>query len=216
MPAKAAFFLNKLEDKCSFKKFYANMYKLLLAEFGITKYTKPVQKEKTLTTYNIYAGTPPSDGSISADAKEKTAYNFSFADPALAEMIERQTALFAKKGKKVFSFTFRSPESMVRYVGDIVALQLHKGGYIPKVYIGRGQEADILIVRRGPANPSSTAISVVDSNGQEFFIPKPDYSVPTHDLSLQTISIVADVLNGAVSAKSLPQVSTFTLTPPAP
>ncbi len=102
---------------------------------------------------------------------------------------------------------------MVRYLGDLIALQ-DRMNFVPKVYVGDGQEAAIFAVNRGidPAAP----VSVVDAEGEGFYIPRPNYLDLAHDLSTQSISIVADVLNGAVSVKSLPQVSSFTLTPTLP
>ena len=95
----------------------------------------------------------------------------------------------------------------------MIALQ-ERTNFVPKVYVGDGQDAAIFAVKRG--NDTAASIAVVDAEGEAFYIPRPDYRDPAHDLSTQSISIVADVLNGAVSVKSLPQVSSFTLTPTAP
>ena len=98
------------------------------------------------------------------------------------------------------------------HLGDIISLELFRGKkFRPTVFIGNNTEAEIFVVERGPNLLGSSAVTISDSEGENFYIPRPDYEAAASHRSLQTLAIVAEVLNGAVSNKALPQVTTLTL-----
>src|SRR5262249_12576223 len=124
-------------------------------------------------------------------------------------------------------FTLRSPEQAVRYLGGLVALQnYNKEKFIPTIWPdnidvnGVSSAAQNLSdggvplfrVERGTPQIDA-AVSVIDSEANYFYIPRPQYGSKWRDRSLEVLALVQDVLNSAVSKQALPQPTTFALTP---
>jgi hypothetical protein len=114
-----------------------------------------------------------------------------------------------------FQIIFRSPERMVRYIGELIAAQNYGGNaFVPtSVDVETGDEYALLRVIRGQPRAGGYAVKVVDPDGEVFYVPKPDYGDRNRDRSLELMSLVIDVLNGAVSKQAFPQVTTFSLLP---
>jgi hypothetical protein len=57
-------------------------------------------------------------------------------------------------------------------------------------------------------------VAIRDPEGATFYIPRRSHDSPKTDLSLETLAIVTDVLNAAVSKKNFPPVAAITVTSP--
>ena len=111
------------------------------------------------------------------------------------------------------AFQLRTPERMVRYLGELIAAQSYgPKRYIPEVLdVERGEHYKLLVVTRGAAPPGGAAVSVRSPDGEMFHIPRRDPDAPKTDISMETLSIVSDILNQAVSKKSFPPVTSLTV-----
>lgn len=148
------------------------------------------------------------------DGDEKSSdYIFRFAVP----FVNAKACAIVQKDEVPLEILFRSPERMVRYLGELIAVQNFrddKRRFVPKsLDVEAEVEFDLLRVVRGAGAPGRTAVAIRDPDGEWFHVPKPEYGSKERERSLELLGLVADVLNGAVSKKSLPQVSTFTLAP---
>jgi hypothetical protein len=169
-------------------------------------------------TFNIYVA--DSKGGEDKKGDEKgTVYVF---DRTFGERCARASlcTLDRRRGVHIFSpnvalFQFRSPERMVRYLGELVAAQNYGAGrFVPSAVDIELQEVfTLLTVVRGMPPPGGAAVSVRDPEGEMFYVPRSNYDLPRKDRSLETLSLVSEVLNGAVSKKAFPQVTTFTVSP---
>lgn len=114
------------------------------------------------------------------------------------------------------SMVFRSPERMVRLIGEVIAAQNYReDSFTPKgIDLSTGETFDILRVVRGLPPPGTAAVQVRDPEGEYFYVPKPDYGAPDRDRSLEFLSLVADFVSSSVSKKALPEVTTFSLIGP--
>ena len=72
----------------------------------------------------------------------------------------------------------------------------------------------MLTVKRGLSPPGGAAVSIVDPEGETFYVPRRKHDELKTDLSLETLAIVSDVLNAAVSKKAFPPVTTLTVASP--
>jgi hypothetical protein len=167
-------------------------------------------------TVNIYTGEPKA-----AEVK-KTRYQFSFTNKRFLQDLtgqEREFIRTADPCKTEFSrpieITFRSPERMVRFMGEIIAAQNYSSRpFIPQsLDLTTGTKFNMLRVVRGMPPPGAAAVSVRDPDGEIFYVPKPNYGAQDRDRSLEMLSLVGDVVNSAISKNSFPQVTTFTLSP---
>ncbi len=113
------------------------------------------------------------------------------------------------------SFRFRSPERMVRYLGELIATQNYGGKTFVPYVVDPDLKAVLTLLRvvRGVPPYEGSVATVRDPDGEAFYVPRPDYQAIVKDRSLETMAIVSDVLNGAVSKKAFPQPTTFTLAP---
>lgn len=206
-------FSSRFDNACSYRQLTALSYVLLNLGFNVMPDRDGVAKKgnnkSTLAggnTFNFEIKTGESSSGTSA-----VNYKFYFLSK---EVREHATAL-KQKGKEPFEIVFRSPESMVRYLGQLIAVQNYgTSRFIPDVYdVRTGSRFNLFVVKRGRPFVGQAAVQVRDQDGDTFFIPKPDYDAPDRDRSLEVLSIVSDVFNGAVSKKAFPEVSTFTLSP---
>ena len=108
------------------------------------------------------------------------------------------------KGVKIrpMEAVFRSPERMVRFLGDVISAQvLAKNGANLKIRID-DDIVNLFYVERGRG--SRSAVAVTGPEGERFFIPIPDHGSPSRHRSLPALALVADFMNSAVSGASLP------------
>jgi hypothetical protein len=128
-------------------------------------------------------------------------------DKLYQDLLKRQ-----KPPAKVIEYNLRSPERMVRFLGDIIAVQqLAERPREIKIFMDK-VPVDLFVVRRGANYSGRSAVSIVDPEGVNFYVPIPDHGSPTKALSLQTLALVMDFLNSAVSGKTLPQPTTLIVT----
>jgi hypothetical protein len=106
---------------------------------------------------------------------------------------------------------FRTPERVVRYLGDLISAQSYgPKRYIPEVIdVERGEKYKLLVVTRGIAPPGGAAVSVRSPEGEMFYVPRRDPGAPRDEVSLETLSIATDILNLAVTKKAFPEVTTL-------
>jgi len=132
-----------------------------------------------------------------------------FQDAALEKFYRDLRRMKDLRGNsvEVLEFLFRSPERMVRFLGDIIAVQ-ELANEPWEITIRHGDyNVELFKVNRGLT--VNAAVAVVEPEGERFFIPIPDHGSPTKHLSLQTLTFVMDFLNSAVSGKSLPPPNTL-------
>lgn len=156
--------------------------------------------------------------SKSEGASRETTYEhiFSFTDPDVKKAAacpsgQRGSACENPK----FYITFRSPESMVRYLGRIIAAQAYRDPpHVHKILSFECQgEVPMLEVTRGRGRSDKPAVSVRDQEGEDFYVPAPKHGDPCRAKSMETLSLAADILNGAVSKKAIPTVTSVNLLP---
>jgi hypothetical protein len=129
------------------------------------------------------------------------------------KMCDHRPGGYATVHKEHASFQLRTPERMVRYLGDLIAAQSYgPKRFIPEVLdLERGEHYKLLVVTRGAAPPGGASVSVRSPDGEMFYIPRRDPDAAKTDVSMETLSIVSDILNQAVSNKSFPAVTSLTL-----
>jgi hypothetical protein len=119
-----------------------------------------------------------------------------------------------KEGKRPIIFVWRSPERMVRYLGDVVALQTFADGDRKgpvQILNEDGALVDLFRVGRGRDLLGGVAVSVEGPERESFYIPLPEPGSKTAHLSLPALALVMESFNLAVSGKALPQPATFFL-----
>jgi hypothetical protein len=131
---------------------------------------------------------------------------------ALYEHLLRDTAN-KKTRRKVIEYVFRSPERMVRFLGDVILVQeLEREPRNIKVRSTEGKPVDLFLAKKGANLSGRVAVSIIDPEGETFYVPIPDHGSPTTHVSLPTLTLVMDFLNSAVSGKALPQPTTLVVT----
>jgi hypothetical protein len=129
------------------------------------------------------------------------------------ELCVRKPEGFAMLKKGTFGMQLRSPERMVRYLGELISAQSYgPRRFVPKAFDAeRGEWYTLLTVKRGNPPLGESAVSVTSPDGEAFYIPRRNYDLPKTDLSLETLSVVTEVLNAAVSKKAFPPVTSLTV-----
>jgi hypothetical protein len=109
----------------------------------------------------------------------------------------------------------RSPERLVRFLGELISAQSYgEHRFIPfGVDPIRRERYKLLVVERGSPPLGRAVVSVTAPDGETIYVPRRDPDGPKQDISLELLSIVSDVLNGAVSKKAYPPVTTLTVSP---
>jgi hypothetical protein len=128
-------------------------------------------------------------------------------------MCDHKRGGYATVHKDHALFQLRTPERMVRYLGELIAAQSYgPKRFIPEVLdLERRQRYKLLVVTRGAAPQTGAAVSVRSPDGEMFHIPRRDPDAAKTDISMETLSIVSDILNQAVSNKSFPAVTSLTV-----
>ena len=132
---------------------------------------------------------------------------------ALADLRNEYVCLL-KEGKTPIVVSWRSPERMVRYLGEVLAVQKFGSGETKiKIFNEEGRLVQLLLVESGRDVLGRAAVSVEGLEGESFYIPIPDRAhAPKGDhMSLQAMALVMEAVNLAVSGKELPRSPTFFL-----
>jgi hypothetical protein len=113
-----------------------------------------------------------------------------------------------KEGKTPIVINWRSPERMVRYLGEVLAVQ-SSGADKHKIEIfnEEGRSVQLLRVESGREPHGRVAVSVDGPEHESFYIPIPDRGrSPKGDhMSLQALGLVMESVNLAISGKELPR-----------
>jgi hypothetical protein len=137
------------------------------------------------------------------------------ASPNEAHQLERlrnEQLCIRKWEKTPIRISWRSPERMVRYLGEVLAAQEFGPGKRPVQVLNEdGELVDLFRVQKGRNSMGRVAIAVDDPEGETFSIPRPDYDSSKGHLSLQALALVMESFNLAVSGKELPPPATLLL-----
>lgn len=185
-------YLNSSESECQYALFQSILAKLIMARF------------RFLTSAERVKG---KDGK----PMELLRLDFDVPDRKLDRLIRRYDVALEKHGLFGVQIIFRSPERMVRYFGGLIALQNYRDRpFIPKT-VADGTVVDLVVVEKGERAVQNAAVSVRDEEGELFCVPRPSYGTTQRHRTLQSIALMVDVLNSAVSQRALPQIQTLTL-----
>jgi hypothetical protein len=142
-----------------------------------------------------------------------------FSDDRIQSRFNYEISRRDSKGYSIdpIEFRLRSSERIVRYLGDLIAVQsLERDRYVPQIRVddnGTREYVDFLRIVKNAGYDQRWAVSVKDPEGERFAIPIPDYSSPTRHRSLQTLALAMDIYNSAVSGTAVPTSSTILLRP---
>lgn len=222
IPGDGILLQSDLSSECKHRQFLAGGLQFFVLGVSVVELPKSNEtggpnstKVAGGNTFNIYVA--ESKGEEKTAGRER--YGGMVGDTLfLRKCRERAPKLCSPKSDSIaipVAFHFRSPERMVRYLGELVAAQNYGARrFVPYTVDPETQEVlTLLRVVRGSPPPGVAAVTVQDPEGETFYVPKPDYNSTARDRSLEVLSIVSDVLNGAVSRKAFPQPTTFTLAP---
>lgn len=175
-------------------------------------------KKETGNTFNIYVNEDKKGGDEKSEP-DKEPIAMPFYDPtfaarcvALKLCVRKPDAGTLARGVKI---QLRSPERLVRFLGEVIAAQSYGSEkFLPfAVDPLRRQRYALLVVDNGIALPGRAVVSVRGPDGETVYVPRRDPNSRKEDLSLELLSIVSDILNGAVSKKAYPPVTTLTVSP---
>ena len=219
---KVAVIQNSVESKCNYLAFRAlidmmnisgmNMYIAKpKAESGDGK--KKIERSSKYADIHI-ENTNTSDAPKGSGDKIK--YPVTFSDKKIMALLYSTECRGQEEtGRTCVAINFRSPERVVRYLGEIVAAQTllpEQKRFSPNLYV-EDKSFEIFHVNRGDQSFSRHILHAVDEEGDRFSVPQFDHSDEGHDRTLESLALVADLINGAVSAKDLPQVTSISLSP---
>lgn len=129
------------------------------------------------------------------------------------ERLRNESLCLLKEGRTPIIINWRSPERMVRYLGEVLAIQgFGSGRARVKILSDNGERVELLRVERGRDELGrAAAVSVDGPEGESFFIPIPDRASKGAHLSLRALALVMESVNLAVSGKELPRAPTLFL-----
>jgi hypothetical protein len=105
---------------------------------------------------------------------------------------------------------YRSPKAVIVYLGQLIALQNYaKDRFVLQLLAESGQSVTFFRVIHAREIVDSSALSVHGPRGDTYYIPHPDYGSLTRDRTLRALTIASELLNAAISEKSLPPASTI-------
>jgi hypothetical protein len=106
----------------------------------------------------------------------------------------------------------RSPEGILYYLGELIAAQNYSPQpYTPMTLIASGGKrrlVKLFVVERGVS--ANAAVQVV-SNGDSFYIPRPQLGTVDEERSLQVLDLVSQAIVMATSKDSLPKTNSVSL-----
>lgn len=211
---------NKVESECQYLGFRAFID--MLGASGMIFYAKesekPDQKKGSISkTAGRYVSidiqnTNSSEANKNQD-NAKSEYKVSFSNLEIMRALgDEQCKNTEKTGIICFDLVFRSPERVVRYLGEIISVEnFSDKRFSPYLFYDKNTRFEIFKVNRGSNFLNGAALKVTDGEGDTFYVSTPDRADPGHHRTLETLSFVSDLINGAVSTKDLPQVTSFTI-----
>jgi hypothetical protein len=179
----------------------------------------PGKKAPGNNTINIYtsdkAGEDKADPEKDKEDVILPFYDEAFAAACLAQKLCRRRPEVGVLAMNV-EIQLRSPERMVRFLGELISAQSYGPQRFQPIAVDpiRLQEYKLLTVKLGTPPPGGAAVSVAGPDGETVYVPRHNDDARKTDLSLEVLAIVSDVLNGAVSKKAFPPVTTLTVTTP--
>jgi len=195
-------FTNSGESTCEYAMFQEVLATLIPG--GCIFLTKPTEKTEVIEVA----------GKTKTASKHSVEVFIESPDKHVVRMIHEYDRLLAPKGLAGLQVIYRSPERMVRFFGQLVRLQnFVNTEFVPKT-VADNEIVDLVVVKRGSGFSADAAVSVRDTEGEWFFVPKPDYGAKGRQRTLQSMALIVDVLNSAVSKSDIPQVQTLTLSSP--
>lgn len=127
---------------------------------------------------------------------------------AVSSLRDKYLCLF-KEGRNPISVVWRSPERMVRFLGDVLAVQTYRGAPSFRILNDAGHDVPLFLVEAGRGILTSAAVSVEGPDRENYVILAPEPASESGHLSLPALAIVTMSLNQAVSGKALPAPTTF-------
>ncbi len=211
-------FLNDPKSPCQYKLFQSFRAKLGLVGHIIRPHKFPSTKRASKAKSYHSAGTTITINNVNQQSskdkgtKKSDTIIFSFHDTRLTRMVMDYRETEKTTGVIGFEYVFRSPERMVRFLGDVIFAQNHNTPpFYPDIVVGE-EAVELFRVEAGMLVGGHGAVSIKGPEGMRFSIPIPDRKNPHHHRSLRALTFVADQINRAVSKDALPQFTTFTLT----
>ncbi len=206
-------YFNSARSQCSYR-----MYQTIIRKWRILKIsfgTRTSSGEKTIKIKSYYRvfndkGQPAGNPNKEVRVKEPT---------RKSQLVLRLTEIpkilkKRPKYKKLMSIKefgqvrLRSPQSMIFYLGELVAAQtLGENRYTPTILIGRGRDrwahVNLFEVVRGGA-PGRSALSVVDEDGERYSLVRPEHGATDEARSLQTLALINQIFGQIIKRKDLP------------
>ncbi len=219
------YFYNRPTHRCAHLAFQAALATLDVNELLVKTYNKRHAKKKPAKSLsegskvdkvdvnvNVAFGKPEASGS-------PPSHVFDFADRGTTRLVNFMLSKKDLDAKEVnpFEIDLRSPERMVRYLGEVIAAQTYAGD--PRsikviVLTETGYAAVPLFnVVKGNLTLETAAVSVRDSEGERFSIPRPEHGSAERHRSLVALAFVQEVMSAAISRKSLPPVTNVVFSP---
>jgi len=221
-------FSNDVENRCEYEYFQWFLEALALSggnlDFNappLVSDTKPSGSSngKKGSRKNINITVNVAEPKKKAAAPERVTRLVFVGDEELQEFLDKLRRTFDKpenddeKARPIppFDAIFRSPERMVRFLGQVIAVQsLAKARYMPEITMNNNT-VPFFKVHRGNAKQGRTVVGVKGPEGEKFGIPMPDHGSSKRHRSLQSLALVMDFLNGAISGQVIPSPNTVLL-----
>ena len=208
------FLKNDPFDKCDFAEFRKFAFLLKISKIKL-KYKPVIHSEKFKT---IKRTTSYKNGTFegervnyyqSSDVKEpkspgrKLIFEYFNHYSGEVDTIEK-TGLGEELG--VATLTFRSPEDILYYVGELIRaqLQISPEGYLPKYITSSGRLAPLFLVKHGSLGFSKSAVSV-SHHGEVYSIPASYYNEDKKHRSLTVLALVKQVFRLISKNKDKPK-----------
>ena len=213
-------FPNRGREECDFKGFRAHLRILRLLDMETSTgdefvKTKPIESKET--TIHADLDGVGDDIYTKKGTKIKVKKEITVRKPLVitfrhpkAQSVRLESALSADEDN---SLVIRSPQSMIYYLGDLIAAQhppAGKSAFIPKVVTGIAYKpANLFHVRKGAIG--NAAVTVLDDENERYGIPRPNYGADDEDRSLQVLALINQVIAIQTRREDIPSTSTISL-----
>ena len=219
---KSLWFPNLARYECDFVGFRLvfRMLRLLDMEFKSGDETisaTPTESEEIVHGYdprdtgNLVYKQAARKLTIKKDIKIKRPLILELTATEIKDNESRKLAVASASNSKI---SLRSPQEMIRYLGDLIAAQTHPDPhlrYTPMIVHGIGHTPAVLFrVQKGKA--SNAAVRVVDDDGEEYSVPRPVFGTEEEDRSLRVLSVINLTIALRTRRKDLPVSSTISVT----
>ncbi len=150
--------------------------------------------------------TKTADGKTVATETTVAKQIVNFQEPRVQRAFQAvEKRLKAYENRHAIKHTFRSPKSLLSYLGNLIALQNYSPDkYVPEIVLRGGKRMTIFRVMQGTPGSEGAALTVRGPNGDTFYVPEPDYGSPTRDQTLRVLALASEVVNAAISEKDIP------------